>query len=130
MSTRVQWRRGNTAQTAAFTGAAGEITVDTDKNVVVVHDNMTTGGWPAPTISFTQGAFDKANDANSLAQHAYDAANAAGSNDIVVATYEKVNAAFDLANTANVLAQSAYESGNSTIIYAQSAFSLANNVRK
>ena len=61
MSTRVQWRRGNTAQTATFTGAVAEITVDTDKNVVVVHDGVTAGGHPAPTIEFTQAAFNKAN---------------------------------------------------------------------
>ena len=46
MATQVQFRRGNTAQTAAFTGAAGEITVDTTKNVVVIHDGVTAGGTP------------------------------------------------------------------------------------
>jgi hypothetical protein len=63
MSTRVQWRRGNTAQTAAFTGATAEITVDTDKNVVVVHDGVTAGGHPAPTLGFVQSAFSQANAA-------------------------------------------------------------------
>ena len=53
-STRVQFRRGNTAQTAVFTGAVGEVTVDTDKNVVVIHDGTTAGGWASPTLSFVQ----------------------------------------------------------------------------
>ncbi len=47
MAKRIQFRRGTTAQTAAFTGAPGEITVDTDKKVVVVHDGVTPGGFPA-----------------------------------------------------------------------------------
>jgi len=47
MATQIQFRRGTTAQTNAFTGAVGEITVDTDKEVVVVHDGSTAGGFPA-----------------------------------------------------------------------------------
>jgi hypothetical protein len=47
MAKRVQFRRGTTAQHAAFIGAPGEITVDTDKKVVVVHDGVTAGGFPA-----------------------------------------------------------------------------------
>jgi hypothetical protein len=46
MSTEVRWRRGTTAQHATFTGAAGEVTIDTDKSVVVVHDGATAGGNP------------------------------------------------------------------------------------
>lgn len=58
MATTVQFRRANTANTSVFTGAAGELTVDTDKHVVVVHDGTTTGGWPllgqnSPSISGT-----------------------------------------------------------------------------
>jgi hypothetical protein len=46
MATQVQFRRGTTAQTAAFTGAVGEVTVDTDKDTCVVHDGSTLGGFP------------------------------------------------------------------------------------
>jgi len=46
MSTAVQLRRGSTAQHASFTGAVGEVTVDTDKDTVVVHDSSTAGGHP------------------------------------------------------------------------------------
>ena len=46
MSTVVQIRRGNTAQHSTFTGANAEITVDTDKHIVVVHDGATVGGFP------------------------------------------------------------------------------------
>ena len=46
MARQVQLRRGTTAQTSSFTGAIGEVTVDTDKDTVVVHDGSTAGGHP------------------------------------------------------------------------------------
>lgn len=46
MPTQVQYRGGTTAETATFTGANKEITVDTDKRVPVVHDGATPGGFP------------------------------------------------------------------------------------
>lgn len=46
MSTAVQLRRGTTAQHSTFTGAVGEVTVDTTKDTVVVHDGTTVGGHP------------------------------------------------------------------------------------
>ena len=47
MATQVQLRRGTTAEHAAFTGAVGEVTVDTNKDTVVVHDGSTAGGHPS-----------------------------------------------------------------------------------
>jgi len=44
-TTQLQMRRGNTAQTLLFTGAAGEITFDTDRNTLVAYDGTTTGGF-------------------------------------------------------------------------------------
>jgi len=44
MSTQVQFRRGTTAESDAFTGAAGEVTVDTTKKTLRVHDGATVGG--------------------------------------------------------------------------------------
>jgi hypothetical protein len=46
MATQVTRRRGTTAQHATFTGALAELTVDTDKKTVVVHDGATAGGIP------------------------------------------------------------------------------------
>jgi hypothetical protein len=46
MSKQVRFRRGTTAQHASFTGVAGELTVDTDKDVPVVHNGSTAGGIP------------------------------------------------------------------------------------
>lgn len=45
MTTQVQFRRGTTAEHALFTGAEGELTIDTDKNMAVIHDGTTTGGF-------------------------------------------------------------------------------------
>ena len=46
MATAIQRRRGTTSQHSSFTGLAGEITIDTDKNTVVVHDGSQAGGYP------------------------------------------------------------------------------------
>ena len=44
MSTQVQYRRGSAAQNISFTGALGEITVDTTNWTLRVHDGATAGG--------------------------------------------------------------------------------------
>ena len=46
MAVQVQARRGTTSEHSSFTGANGELTVDTDKKTVVVHDGSTAGGAP------------------------------------------------------------------------------------
>jgi hypothetical protein len=46
-----QRRRGTTAQHASFTGLLAELTVDTDKDTVVVHDGSTLGGFPLARAS-------------------------------------------------------------------------------
>ena len=59
MAKRVQFRRGSTSEHSSFTGAVGEVTVDTDKDIVVVHDGSTAGGIPSVSLSQTQ-TFTKA----------------------------------------------------------------------
>ena len=46
MTTSVKRRGGTTAEHSDFTGAAREITIDTDKKTIVVHDGETKGGFP------------------------------------------------------------------------------------
>ena len=46
MPKQVRLRRGTTAQHATFTGADGEVTFDTTKKALVVHDGVTAGGKP------------------------------------------------------------------------------------
>ena len=45
-SSPIQQFRGTTAQHKTYKGLPGELTVDTDKHVVVVHDGLTAGGHP------------------------------------------------------------------------------------
>lgn len=55
----IQQRRGTTAQHASFTGLVGEITIDTDKDTVVVHDGVTAGGIPlAKESALTEAGFN------------------------------------------------------------------------
>ena len=45
MPTVLQLRRGTTAEHSSFTGALGEVTVNTTKDTLVVHDGSTAGGF-------------------------------------------------------------------------------------
>lgn len=61
VATQVKRRRGTTAQNDAFTGAEGEITVDTEKHELRVHDGVTQGGHIIPTnetLDFANKALD------------------------------------------------------------------------
>ena len=46
MTKQVQLRRGTAAEHAVFTGAVGELTIDTTNDVAIVHDGVTQGGLP------------------------------------------------------------------------------------
>jgi hypothetical protein len=46
MSVAIQFRRGTTTNHSTFAGLVGELTVDTTKKTVVVHDGSTLGGTP------------------------------------------------------------------------------------
>lgn len=46
MAKQVQIRRGTTLQHQNFVGVPAELTVDTDQNVLIVHDGSTAGGHP------------------------------------------------------------------------------------
>ncbi len=46
MSRQIQIRRGTAAEHENFTGAVGEITMDTTTNTIRVHDGETVGGTP------------------------------------------------------------------------------------
>ena len=52
MAKILRLRRGNTAAHSTFTGKLAEVTVDTTKNTIVVHDNATVGGHPLATESY------------------------------------------------------------------------------
>lgn len=138
MPTQVQLRRGTTAQTAVFTGAAGEVTVDTNKNYLVLHDGTTAGGHPVSPLIFTQAAFDVANaafsgetaasiHANAAFNHANGAYNLANTgSDVASSASLYANGSFIQANAAFLKANAAYDSQNVTGSYANSAYNEAN----
>ena len=48
MATQVQMRRGTSLENDEFTGAEGEITIDTTNDTIRVHDGIKKGGYPIP----------------------------------------------------------------------------------
>jgi hypothetical protein len=51
MTEQLQLRRGTATQAATFTGAQGEVIVDTTNNRAIVNDGATAGGWPAAKLA-------------------------------------------------------------------------------
>lgn len=49
MATQLQIRRGTTTENNVFTGATGELTMDTDTNGLRIHNGTTVGGVKIPT---------------------------------------------------------------------------------
>lgn len=48
---QLQHRRGSASQIATFTGAQGEVVVDTTNNRLVTQDGVTSGGWSAAKLA-------------------------------------------------------------------------------
>jgi len=61
MAKLLKLRRGTTSQHSSFTGAEGEVTVDTDKETLVVHDGSTAGGIPLALESANLSLIDEDN---------------------------------------------------------------------
>lgn len=59
MPTQVQFRRGTTTQNNAFTGASGELSVDTTLTTLRVHDGSTAGGVALVNLSSAQTLTNK-----------------------------------------------------------------------
>jgi hypothetical protein len=51
VSEQLQLRRGTGSQVASFTGAQGEVVVDTTNNRLVLQDGVTAGGFPAVKLA-------------------------------------------------------------------------------
>jgi hypothetical protein len=66
MATQVQFRRGTTSQNNAFTGAQGEVTVDTDVWTIRIHDGTTAGGKVVPTLTASQTFTNKTMSTSSV----------------------------------------------------------------
>ena len=67
MPTQLQLRRGTTSQNNSFTGAAGELSVDTDLDQLRIHDGSTAGGIKVPATGLAFGAAGNTNPATNTA---------------------------------------------------------------
>jgi hypothetical protein len=59
MPTVLQFRRGTTSQNNSFTGSAGELSIDTDLDVIRVHDGLTAGGFAQVGLNAAQTITNK-----------------------------------------------------------------------
>ena len=59
MPTQVQFRRGTSTQNNNFTGAIGEITIDTTLNVLRVHNGSVAGGQQLVGLTANQTLTNK-----------------------------------------------------------------------
>jgi len=59
MPTALQLRRGTTSQNDSFTGAVGEISVDTTLDTIRIHDGSTAGGFATVGSASTQTLTNK-----------------------------------------------------------------------
>jgi hypothetical protein len=67
MAKKLQLRGGTTSEHSTFTGAVREVTVDTTKDSLVVHDGTTAGGIPiAKSSDITLGTLSVTADAAEL----------------------------------------------------------------
>lgn len=111
----VQQFRGTTAQHETYTGLPGELTVDTDKHVVVVHDGSTAGGVPMARADHRHPEYSigTASGTVSGTTKLSDATNStSGADSGVAATPKAVKAAYDKAVEAKNAADAAASSND------------------
>ena len=78
MPSVLQFRRGTTTQNNAFTGALGELTVDTTLDTLVVHDGSTAGGHTLVSDTATQTLTNKTLTAPTINAITKTGSNASG----------------------------------------------------
>ena len=116
MATQVQRRRGTTTEHSTFTGAVGELTVDTTKDTVVVHDGSTAGGQP-----LAREDLDNVSSTAVTSKVSAGTTSAAGkvqledSSTTTAATPNSVKAAKDAADAAQTTADAALPATGGTI---------------
>ena len=101
--TKIKLPKKTNTQTNSYTGASGEVTIDTDKQVIVVHDGSTAGGISLASEARVNAAFTAAN--NSTDTWVRNAANSASS---------YANSAYLTANSAGSYANAAFAAANSS----------------
>lgn len=80
MAIQVKYRRGSETEHTTFTGADGELTIDTTRHTAVIHDGVTAGGHPLATEEWATTLVEGVTEATDAANTAADAANTAATN--------------------------------------------------
>ena len=95
MAIQIQLRQGTTTEHNTFTGAVGEVTVDTTKDTLVVHDGVTVGGTVLAKVSEVPSLVPQATEAVAgNAKIATSAIAQAGVNDTDIITALKLKQSF------------------------------------
>lgn len=116
MANRLQLRKGTTAQNTAFTGAIGELTYDTQKKQLRVHDGSTVGGKVIddPTRDVTSQVSNATEALAGKAKIATTAIAQAGVNDTDIITAKKLRGALNASGTAPISACRAWANLDTT----------------
>jgi hypothetical protein len=77
MPTQVQFRRGTTAQNNSFTGAAGELSINSSNSTIRVHDGSTAGGSELATVVYASNVSNFSTGTLSVTRLATSGASAA-----------------------------------------------------
>lgn len=106
MPTEVKFRRGSSAANNSFTGAQGEISVDTDNDVIRVHDGVTAGGFEFARADGSNSAIpiDALDDVVITSEEAGNLLTYNGTNWINSDTITNTNGNFVVERTASSLA--------------------------
>ena len=95
MAKIVKKRRGTTVEHSTFTGAIGELTVNTDLDTVVVHDGVTVGGF---SLARSDGSNLTGSSAGSIGLAELNISGAAGTAGQVLSTDGSGNLSFGAIN--------------------------------
>jgi len=108
MPTQVQFRRGTTAQNNSFTGAAGELSVNSSNSTIRVHDGSTAGGSELATVTYASNVSNFSTGTLSVTRLATSGVSAAtfGNATLIpsftVDTYGRITSASNVAISATV----------------------------
>tara|TARA_B100000427_G_scaffold118999_1_gene99162 strand:+ start:7402 stop:9195 length:1794 start_codon:yes stop_codon:yes gene_type:complete len=129
MAKLLKLRRGTTSQHSSFTGAEGEVTVDTDKESLVVHNGSNAGGYPLAREDMSN--VSSASIAGRLATDSIAPAKiGAGSlpTDVTIVTDNLGNEAVTNAKLGDLSINNAKVAANAAIAYSKLADISANRV--
>ena len=116
MAIQIQLRQGTTTENNAFTGANGELTYDTEKKQLRVHDGSTVGGKVIddPTRNVTSQVSNATETVAGKAKIATTAIAQAGVNDTDFLTAKKLRDALNATGDAPISTIRSYVIGSAT----------------